>query len=338
MSYALQRTVSKALPVSANGLQSPSVGLSKALACVKMDDEPTYVKVPIQSAAAPPPPPSLQSDGKSSGGKDSKTDPPSGSSEDIAKVIAIYRSRLTSGGGSGGGFRYKHSQGQIVNLALSSTPTQSPPAWEISSGVNVLSLNSVEQGDTVYSRTSNSIKQHHITIRFNIDYTVSSASAADLNMYPVRVIVFWDKMPALNNFGAGAATSLAIQSFNSLNFASVLQSFAAPVGGQNQLTTISPYNYNTHGFRYDIIHDKIYNAKSPFFCAQTGGSPFALSNNTHEIYIPLKDRISTTPSLNANMPDTNALFVYFATDTDSATSNVPTLCATYDLCFTDADN
>lgn len=329
MSHALQRTVSKALPTPSKQLHAkPSVpavpGLSVALA--RMDIDQKYVVVP--SPAAPPSSSQPVRDAKSDSKSDVKSDPHNNpicpvitrSPEESRELLALYRAKQLQSGGGGGG-KHKHHQ-WVIDVAVPSA--QSTPPFAV---------NSVAINNTFNGRTSLQIRNHHITIRGRI--TWDEINPVNQTMDPQRVILFWDKMPALANVTYATAGTTAA----SVDFAALTSWIAAGVGTGARMNTVAPWNYNTHGFRYEVLRDEVLIPRAAMQHVNPGSSNVIQGEANFEWHVPLGDRLTQYQDMsNPLFINSNSLDFYVINST-SATASVPPECViTGDLAFTDLND
>jgi len=349
----LLRTVSKSLHAA---VPKPSAGKAMDL---ESDDLPTDHK----SAQSSPPPPPGDSKRKSVGtgvssvsaaaasslgvGNALGYSPPiTRSADDQEKLIALYRAGSSANGGSPGGLRNKHIQTFI--------PTPFTPFVSGASTLTAVLNANIAQGTTWLTRVGAGVVQKHITIRDCWTwFENSTTNIIDCIARPVRMIVFWDRMPQapapiLANDNSGQTT----------DFSALLNTLGAVAGGSDDTYTCAPFNINTHGFRYEVIHDMLIKPQTgttqiAIPNSWTNNSPttansvtstqfysFGQAQHTHRI--DLKGKITefmgTTGA--ANTIATNALYVcYIADIVGSASAKIPQCHGfMYDMAFQDTQS
>lgn len=122
------------------------------------------------------------------------------------------------------------------------------------------SLISIAEGSDYTNRIGRVIKILNSKIRLNLwaDYpTGIQPGPAQFAISDVRVIVFLDRFPIIGT------PTLAADAEPTTDFKAVLNTLgstaAGPSATNGMLNTRAPFNLNTHGTRYHILHDEVYN-------------------------------------------------------------------------------
>lgn len=289
-----------------------------------MDDEPTYVKVPKPAAAAFPVKPVLSAPSPSPPGRDAKSDSaaalstdtksgaaissqksgPAPDSQEFAELVMLYS--LKSGGGFGGGSKYKHLQNYINS-------TVSRSASNTSTGMIAML-----QGANYNNRLGAGIKLKHMTLRGTFRWSDQSTSQFFNPLLPVRMIVFVDKMPLLGT------TPWSVNSTSTTDFTAMCNTLG--IASTTDYNTTAMFNYNTHGFRYKILHDETYFPRTPtasmvaLGATISGTSTVGIREFVH--HIDLGGLPIQYPDPSTGNPSVNNLEVILITDTNAAATGI----------------
>lgn len=338
-----------AKPFSAVGLQKSiqsalvrtvSAALPKSSTVQKMDDDTFLSKISDLKLSSPPPPSSLSIDVKSNGGNSKTGDEvgyisgssvkaaavstapapnPDRSSDEIAADTARIREIITqyslkagkwvgSSISKGDGLvMYKRSTsiGRItVNMSNPAT-TQAPQIF----------FGNVAQGDQLYQRIGQSVKMHHIDMRWRIRQDeVTNATNQTTVTYALplfRIIIFADRMPLIG------PPTLMDTNATPTDFTSILAEYA--LSQANDTLSTAPFSTNTHGYRYHILHDSTHQYKSdatvmPMGFATTTGSILRSGTEHGRINIDVGNMLQTYTDTTAGACALNQLYVYVLQD------------------------
>lgn len=258
-------------------------------------------------------------------GPDSKTGynytPITRSAQDTAELIAIYRSRI----GSSGGATTKHFPAAFDGVV------------PFLSGANpVLLMNNPAEGSDWFNRIGEQITMHHVTIRGTVQWIVPTDVAGTpmvLNTAaaiarPVRIMIICDKMPQL-------ATPTLNANGTTTDFIGILFN-----NGSGSINVDASYNFNTHGFRYQILRDETLSNPNWTAVSSTTTALGYIGHKHFEHHIDLKGMRSQTSNAASAVPDTNALYVVALLDDHSGTVGPPpiqkpNISVMTDLSFTD---
>lgn len=273
---------------------SPTSALTSAISSMAVEDD--YVKLSKPPLVRQLPAPSSSSLSRTC------PDPTSGPSDSTpmspanSELIALYRSKL----GTSGGAKTKHYPSAVWDIPITVLPSSSP----------IMACNSVAQGANWFQRIGSSFKMHHLTVRGTIQWRVPSSVAGTGTPFntwygsfrPVRVVIFVDTMPQL--VAPLAPTLNAVTS--TTDFAALLMN---AVAASSAVNVDSPYNFNTHGFRYKILRDDTYSDMN--FAGASSNTTFqgGIGNKHFVHHIDLKGLITTISDTGAVIPDTNYIYV-----------------------------
>lgn len=232
------------------------------------------------------------------------TDAPTPSASPPSKIPGLSTDELralyeaTVGGGSN---KHKHYTAASANTPISSAAATTADL-----------LSGIPQGSgSNEQRLGLQVRLKRIAIRGRLDWlNVANGPTASVGvvaqMLPVRIILAVDKMSAVG------ATIWAENVLPPVGDSSLVTTIA----GSNPLTlnSVAPYNYNTHGTRYHILHDKVYlpeTTASPLF----NGTYVSCSGmKTFEIYADLHDMLATWYSAVGNQLLTNSVEMTYVCD------------------------
>lgn len=204
-------------------------------------------------------------------------------------------------------------------------------------------LGDVAQGDDPrYERLGLQTRADHLKLRFRCQWAGDNAAGttsviwqALLSPVGVRIVVFWDKMPLL----AGSTTSVEPSV--------IWAEDALTPGGMGAMTltgllgtsgnTVAPFNPNTHGTRYEILHDEVIRPQNLNNGQNGGGVSLAVSANqfNFERYIDLKNRKQTYYTTTASSVIDNCLYMFVIRDIMTTGAAPVTYNFTADFQFTD---
>lgn len=210
----------------------------------------------------------IADDGKQDGQASSSSSPlPSNELDSVVKgdpsvLYQVYGKQLGLGGSGGTLTSGKHKHFYLIG-SVSVTDGQAQYAQSINT------IPSANGSDAYNLRLSRQVRLHRLHFRAivscanDINLATPAQGPGDwLYATPMRIVIFWDKMPVAN----GPASSPVA---NITPIAAVDTPSATPTtGGGNAVlntetagTTVNcqaAYNYNTMGTRYEIIYDKTF--------------------------------------------------------------------------------
>lgn len=124
-----------------------------------------------------------------------------------------------------------------------------PVASSASTPATNLSL--IAQGTQPYQRIGNTLKLTRGHLKCRINWAVQGIDYKAQEPHPVRLIVFIDRMPVIDV--PTLATDNLLTANGDISALLITESAGAA------FNTIAHWNPNTHGTRYHILHDRVYN-------------------------------------------------------------------------------
>lgn len=185
---------------------------------------------------------------------------------------------------------------------------------------------SVSSGNNEYQRLGRIIKLKHCSIRFDVTWSQSTATAniqqyMEEWMLPFRIIAFRDKMTV----GNGAATTQPLNGDPTQTLA--LTSAQSVLFNSNSTVQwnglISAFNANTKGYRYEILHDSIVNPPSnagTMYGYNVGGNTYGGmgARKAFTIHLPVDGiRCEFAGDGPTDLLIMNEIYVMFAIDTST---------------------
>lgn len=250
-------------------------------------------------------------------------------------LFALYGARVkSSGGGVLVGGKHKH----FYTFGGYATTYTIPSA----AATTAFCVNLIPETDNEVGRITRQVRLRSIDFRFLIGWlTVPNGSQSDAHAFacvPVRLIVFWDKMPIGNGTNTTKTAGLwpvwAEDVYDAVGENAVVNTLGAGINANCNAV----WNFNTMGTRYEIIHDEVFCPQQNPYSNNIAGVPGVYREMRHHINIPLGDRICTYADDSNDGQLTqlmdHQLFYHIIAD-GNLTSQSATFQLTTDLIFTD---
>lgn len=113
--------------------------------------------------------------------------------------------------------------------------------------------------------------------------TAGPAGVQATAMPAVRLMCYMDKVPAIGS------TVWA----EDVNPVAGFASLVTTMGQGNKINSIAPYNYNTHGTRYEILHNSVHLPKWDYVGIAAGDYSISMASHNFEIILPMHGKIQT---------------------------------------------
>lgn len=289
-----------------------------------MDVDAKFSGLSISQLSSPPPPSRIKQLSSSSGvfstagvsdlksGSSAAPASNSGLSERDKAIVALY----LSSSGSSGALNYKHYIGTVSATVVEYKDVDIP-----------YELNTIPQGNTMYSRIGNSWKNHKIRMHLKFEWALSTTTLTSSVIKPVRAILFVDTMPQVTG------PILKTPSIIPTDFTALL--CGQPADTHATAATMNPI---THGVRFKILRDELiqpHNASVDFNA--TSNQTIGCASRDWDVHLGFG---STNGAASATVPDTNALMLFLVSDYTAGggaagSATLPTLTMTNDLMFSD---
>lgn len=299
---------------------SPTPSLTRALSKLGVDDEYVITRRPCDSKGSPqglaaevqpsvPLPPQAPSIWCESG---------MGLTEE--QILQLYGADLTGGG------KKKRSQ---FGSGLNPIPSAAATTATIISNIG-----QTPGQDNYYQRLGSQIRSHHLTFKIECFWRAYNGGSAlsndNLNCPPIRLLVYWDKMPALG------ATVWAENVVPPASYAALMNT----VGLGEAYNSICSPSYNTHGTRYEFLVDEVITPVGEGFpsVVETGtgsATTFATVTARRNFHINLKNKLSTYYGTGGSTNLQNQLEYILIADLGSSTTPLPAAFVFWDLEFSD---
>lgn len=223
-------------------------------------------------------------------------------------------------------YNYPHS----VALDTTAYDYKAYAGWSIPGFIN--------EGDTVVNRLGRTIRLKHFSARFQLTWSFNSTAVQMMTegQLPLRMVIFRDKM-SLGDTPTDMPAVAALTDEKAL-FISTASSTTA------QNPVIASWNVCTHGYRYEILHDKTYtcpHSATAIMYSNTFNAWMGSATTYHELHIPLPYEVTYTDDATAGATaiGKNDIFICWFVDRSVGgaygAQNAPYVDFTSDLTFVD---
>lgn len=195
-------------------------------------------------------------------------------------------------------------------------------------GTTPTSLNNISPGTDYNQRVGRQIRLHHLTIRGHINWQLAATTTtAAYTDNPVRIVVLRDRMPIAAQIWA--TTPSGAISVDNTSYVILMNS-----GGPSGNST-APTNINTHGFRYEVLHDEVHANPASTVALLSSTTYVGMGSKMFHIHIDLKrvKSIYYDDTAGADLM-TNEIVLYYMQD-GNPSGWTPIIDWTSDLAFSD---
>lgn len=151
-------------------------------------------------------------------------------------------------------------------------------------------IDNLLSGNYIVERIGRQVKVKHMTIRGWCGWSYSGTAGATVAQgpMPIRMTVFIDRQPLAplpENYQSAVNTNSTTND--------VVGLWMNTINGSNYYPSIMPWNPVTHGFRYKVIKDHIFNPKTLAILVATTTYECTSEKVQFEFHIPIEDLVVT---------------------------------------------